>query len=131
MNQEPTGHLLEAFLCVETPEGFRAELVAGEIVVSPLPDLVHNNAISHLVKQVNCKSAVDMDFAPTGGLAVPGSDEGEEERYIPDAIFAPTELHFLKRPVTWAHAAGIRQVPPSGASWSCRSPLASPWTPRT
>lgn len=42
MVHEPLSHgdadvLLEGFLALDTPEGFRAELIDGEIVVSPPP----------------------------------------------------------------------------------------------
>lgn len=36
--------LLEGFLALDTPEGFRAELIEGEIVVTPPPDLMRTTS---------------------------------------------------------------------------------------
>ncbi|GJF33207.1 hypothetical protein KNE206_59070 [Kitasatospora sp. NE20-6] len=45
--------LLEAFLTPDTPEGFTAEIVEGEIVVTPPPDGDHETAIGRIVRQVH------------------------------------------------------------------------------
>ncbi|WP_329567843.1 Uma2 family endonuclease [Kitasatospora sp. NBC_01266] len=76
------GGLLDAFLALETPEGFKAELIEGKIVVTPPPDGEHETAIGRVVRQVCRQASEDLDFAPTKGLIVP------DGRYIPDGTFA-------------------------------------------
>ncbi|GHH82357.1 hypothetical protein GCM10018781_67090 [Kitasatospora indigofera] len=44
--------LLDAFPGLDTPEGFEAELVEGEIVVTPPPDGDHETAIGRIVRQI-------------------------------------------------------------------------------
>jgi hypothetical protein len=38
----PEGIRLEGFLALNTPEGFRAELIEGEVAVTPPPDGDHD-----------------------------------------------------------------------------------------
>jgi Uma2 family endonuclease len=55
--------LLEGFLALDTPEGFRAELVEAEIVVTPPPDGDHEDYIGLIVSQVIRRSRTDMQFS--------------------------------------------------------------------
>lgn len=66
--------LLEGFLALETPEGFRAELIEREIVVTPPASPRHERNISRFVRQVMHSSATDMDFAGNCGLESHGVD---------------------------------------------------------
>ncbi|BFV57190.1 Uma2 family endonuclease [Kitasatospora sp. CMC57] len=80
--RSPDGDLLEAFLALDTPEGFKAELIDGEIIVTPPPDGDHEAAIGRIVRQVFRRYDGDITFAGNKGIIVPG------DRYIPDGTFA-------------------------------------------
>ncbi|MFF4652314.1 Uma2 family endonuclease [Streptomyces sp. NPDC001380] len=94
--------LLAAFLALDTPEGFRAELVEGEIVVTPPPDGDHETVIGRIVRQVYRSSPEDIDFAPNKGLSLPAG------RFIPDGTFARRGA-FAGRP-SWAEPDGVLLV---------------------
>ncbi|ROR41991.1 Uma2 family endonuclease [Kitasatospora cineracea] len=79
--RSPEDELLEAFLALDTPQGFKAELIEGEIVVTPPPDGDHETAIGRIVKQVFQQCTEDFDFGPGKGLVVPSG------RFIPDGTF--------------------------------------------
>jgi Uma2 family endonuclease len=94
--------LLEAFLTLDTPEGFKTELIEGEIVVTPPPDGDHETAIGRIVRQVFREGPQDIDFAPGKGLIVPGG------RYIPDGTFA--EADALRGRDSWSEPGGVLMV---------------------
>ncbi|GAA2270437.1 MULTISPECIES: Uma2 family endonuclease [Kitasatospora] len=94
--------LLEAFLALDTPEGFKAELIEGEIVVTPPPDGGHETAIGRIVRQVFRLCADDIDFAPGKGLIVP------DGRYIPDGTF--TEADAMLGQESWSKPEGVLMV---------------------
>lgn len=68
----------EAFEGLAVPAGYRAELIEREIVVSPPPDGRHEGMIARINKQVDRKSAVEMDISGNTGIVTPGG------RFIPD-----------------------------------------------
>lgn len=94
--------LLEAFLTLDTPKGFKAELVEGEIVVTPPPDGNHETAIGRIVRQVFRHCPDGIDFAGGKGLVVPGG------RFIPDATFTETDA-MLDRG-SWSAPDGVLMV---------------------
>src|SRR5262249_47162829 len=88
----PEATLEEGFLALQTPEGYRAELIDGEIIVSPPPGGHHERVISKVVRQVLAKSQVEMDFSGNRGLVLPTGGGCPRHHAIPDAVFSPVEL---------------------------------------
>ncbi|KAB8161779.1 Uma2 family endonuclease [Streptomyces sp. 3MP-14] len=102
--------LLEGFLALETPEGFHAELVEGEIVVTPPPVGAHEANFSRLVRQVLRHSATEMDVAGNKGLALPGDGRRLRNHVIPDATFAPCDLALFDDAPSWMAPDGVALV---------------------
>lgn len=102
--------LLESFLALDTPEGFQAELIDREIVVTPPPGSRHDRTIGKIVGQVYQRSSTQFDYLPNKGLKVPAADPGRSERMIPDATFAPAELDIFDNDESWIEPAGIALV---------------------
>jgi Uma2 family endonuclease len=106
----PTEFLLADFLNLDTPEGYRAELIDGEIVVSPPPDRNHGHIIWRIVQQISRNSSVEMDYAPQVGLIVPSRGIPDEDRFEPDAAFAPAKLSVFQSGPSWDTPDGIELV---------------------
>lgn len=94
--------LLKAFLELDTPAGFKAELIEGRIVVSPPPDGSHETAFALLNRQFMRKAAVELDLAGAKGLITP------KGRFIPDGTVSPVG-HF-ETAGSWASAVGVLLV---------------------
>jgi Uma2 family endonuclease len=101
--------LLESFLALETPEGFTAELIEGEIVVSPAPDGEHEDYISTVIRQVLTRSAVSMDASGNKGLLMP-SKSAPKNHVIPDLTLAPRELRLFRSASSWMPPGGVAMV---------------------
>jgi Uma2 family endonuclease len=91
--------VLAAFLDLTVPEGYRAELIDGEIVVTPQPDGDHEDAVGELLWQIARKSATELYGVGTKGLITPLG------RFIPDASVAPRR--FFRGLDSWADADGV------------------------
>jgi len=96
------GDVLTAFLGLDVPPGFRAELIEGEIVVSPPPNGDHEDIISDIVVQLTEKSSTRVFPSGNKGLVTPRG------RYIPDSVITPP--HHFRGHESWAPTDGILMV---------------------
>ncbi|WEB41758.1 MULTISPECIES: Uma2 family endonuclease [Streptomyces] len=114
MAQEPmatdTETLLDFFLSLDTPEGFRAELVEGEIVVTPPTDGDHEDYLSIIGRQVTRRSATDMQISGCKGLVLPHAENQPADHVIPDATIAPYALRLFRGAEPWMPSDGVDMV---------------------
>lgn len=102
--------LLNVFLALDTPEGFRAELIEGDIVVTPPTDGDHEDYISQIVRQVMKRSRTDMDFSGYKGLKLPSVGLNPADHVIPDGTFAPYHLRLFRGAEPWMPCEGVALV---------------------
>ncbi|WP_310712776.1 Uma2 family endonuclease [Streptomyces lydicus] len=102
--------LLEGFLALETPHGFRAELIEGEIAVTPPPDGDHEDYLSAILRQVLRESATDMDSSGHKGLLLPAGADKPPNHVIPDATLAPRALRLFRGAPSWMPGDGVAMV---------------------
>ncbi|MFJ7907997.1 Uma2 family endonuclease [Kitasatospora sp. NPDC096204] len=102
--------LLESFLSLHSPEGFRAELIEGEIIVAPPPDGDHEDYIDLLIDQVKAKAKVHMQVSGGKGLRLVSGGLCPKNHVIPDATFAPRELRLFRGAPPWMEPDGVAMV---------------------
>ncbi|WSL78701.1 Uma2 family endonuclease [Kitasatospora sp. NBC_01266] len=102
--------LLEDFLSLATPEGFRAELIEGEISVSPPTDGEHEHYLSKVVRQIIKNSAVEMDVSGHKGLLLTRGGRCPKNHAIPDLTFAPEDRRLFLGAPPWMPPDGVAMV---------------------
>jgi Uma2 family endonuclease len=99
---EDRDEVLSAFLELDVPEGYRAELIEGEILVTPPPDGSHEDYMGKIAWQIARRSASDMYSVATKGLVTPLG------HFIPDGAVGPLGLFNGLDP--WARPDGVLMV---------------------
>jgi Uma2 family endonuclease len=102
--------LFEDFLAFKTPEGLRAELIDGEIVVTPPPGGDHEDLLGLVVEQVYTKVPGKFQFSGHTGLIIPGGGKCPKSCVIPDATFALREQRVFRGKGPWMPAEGVELV---------------------
>ncbi|WDZ91896.1 Uma2 family endonuclease [Nocardiopsis sp. HUAS JQ3] len=67
---------------LELPEGFRAEIISGSIIVSPTPTYWHAEIVAVLHELLLEKGLHELRALQTVTVLIPGM----EERYVPDLV---------------------------------------------
>ncbi|KAB2351442.1 Uma2 family endonuclease [Actinomadura rudentiformis] len=102
--------LLDGFLKLGTPEGYRAEFIEGEVVVSPPPGGDHEGILSVITWQVARRSSGRMDFSGNKGLELVCGDKCTKNHLVPDGVFAPHDLGLFWGAPVWMPSDGVAMV---------------------
>jgi len=94
---------------LELSPGYRAELIEGEIIVTPPPNLEHESVIARLARTI----ARHTDFLASGGVGLV-TPRGQ---FIPDLTVAGEDYFSSAPHVHWNDPAGVLLVA-EVTSWS-------------
>jgi Uma2 family endonuclease len=106
--EAPVDPTLEYFYSLDTPEGYRAELIDGVIFVTPPPHGDHEHCTSRIIAQVMASSATPMDVAGCKGLIIPAATG--QSRVVPDLTFARRDLNLFRGAPSWMPPGGVAMV---------------------
>ena len=99
---EDRDKVLSAFLDLDVSAGYRAELIEGEILVTPPADGDHADCTGRIVRQIVRRSPAELYASWTKGLVTPLG------HFIPDLTVAPRGL--FRNMVPWARPDGVLMV---------------------
>lgn len=93
--------IVQDFLALDPGENLRAELIRGEVVVSPAPSGTHEHVIAEIMDQMYEKSKVRMHGSGHKGLVLPGPDGFPDDHVIPDLVLAPKARRLFHGARSW------------------------------
>ncbi|MEV0218169.1 Uma2 family endonuclease [Streptomyces sp. NPDC050704] len=99
--------VLEGFLALDMPEGLRAELIEGEIVVKSTPDGNHEHCVSEVLEQVILRSSTDMQFSGHKGLKLASGERLPQDHVIPDMTLVPAAVRGFRGAAPWMPCEGV------------------------
>lgn len=94
--------LLDVFANLNVPEGYRAELIEGEIVVSPPPDGNLEDIVARVIRRIARSSRTEQYGSGTKGIVTPSG------RFIPDITVAAEGVFGDREP--WMDPDGVSMV---------------------
>lgn len=80
--------MLRTYAQIELPEGQRAELIGGEIVISPTPTNYHNWIYAQLHRLLDRGTPDELVVTNTTTVALPATGE----RYVPDLLICESAV---------------------------------------
>ncbi|MCC9704596.1 Uma2 family endonuclease [Streptomyces sp. MNU76] len=102
--------LLEGFFALGTPDGFRAELIEGEIMVAAPSDGDHEDCVGLVLSQVIKRSRTDMQFSGNKGMKLGRANGCPHDHVIPDGTFAAQALRLYRGAPSWMPSQGVSMV---------------------
>lgn len=101
---------MRSFLAIDTPPGIDAELVEGEIVMTPLRSGNHAHVVSLIAAQVTRESVVEMMVSWRKGLAVPSRGKCPASHVIPSLTVVPKDTRIFRDAPPWMPCEGVEMV---------------------